>query len=58
MAGKLVSYRDDGTGRVRMVDLKELKADGLGLILSGNKTIPKVSSLTFAPSNIQVGEDL
>jgi len=33
MEGKLVSYRDDGTGRVRMVDLQEIKPS-LGLILS------------------------
>jgi len=33
MEGKLVSYRDDGTGRVRTVDLQEIKPE-LGLLLS------------------------
>lgn len=33
MDGKLVSFRDDGTGRVRMVDLQEIKPS-LGLILT------------------------
>ena len=33
MEGKLVSYRDDGTGRVRTVDLQDIKPE-LGLLLS------------------------
>jgi len=33
MEGKLVSFRDDGTGRVRMVDLQEIKPD-LGLMMT------------------------